>query len=101
VSNFSLRQSKFFRFKRFENRFIHPYLLRNYQGAEPKILQTYSKLAMKDAMEYKWRNASTVGNISGTESMSAKFCNYTTGNINGNLSGTLNGRLFVLHGTMA
>lgn len=79
------------KFKRFDNRFIRPYLLRNYQGAEPKILETYSKLAMKDAMEYMRRNASTIGNISGTESMSAIFRNYTTSNINGNLSGTLNG----------
>lgn len=101
VSNISLRQCKFFRFKRFDNRFIRPYLLRKYQGAEPKILETYSKLAMKDAMEYMRRNASTVGNISGTESMSAIFRNYTTGNINGNLSGTLNGRLVAPHDAMA
>lgn len=79
------------KFKRFDNKFIRPLLLRNHQGAEPKILETYSKLAMKDAMEYMRRNASTIGNISGTESMSAIFRNYTTGNINGNLSGTLNG----------
>lgn len=71
------------RFKRFDNRFIRPYLLRNHQGAEPKILETYSKLAMKDAMEYMRRNASTIGNISGTESMSAIFKTYTTGNLNG------------------
>ncbi|XP_023710999.1 sodium/hydrogen exchanger 3 isoform X3 [Cryptotermes secundus] len=79
------------RFKRFDNKFIRPLLLRDHRGAEPKILETYSKLAMKDAMEYMRRNASTIGNISGTESMSAIFRNYTTGNINGNLSGTLNG----------
>lgn len=70
------------KFKRFDNKFIRPYLLRNYQGAEPKILETYSKLAMKDAMEYMRRNASTIGNISGTESMSAIFRNYTTQNLN-------------------
>ncbi|KAJ8949754.1 hypothetical protein NQ318_005077 [Aromia moschata] len=73
------------RFKRFDNRYIRPYLHRNHQGAEPKILETYSKLAMKDALEYM-RNASTVGNISGTESMSAIFRNYTTGNLNGSSS---------------
>jgi sodium/hydrogen exchanger-like protein 3 len=84
---------QFSRFKRFDNRFIRPLLLRDHQGAEPKILETYSKLAMKDAMDYMRRNASTIGNISGTESMSAIFRNYTAGNINGNLSGTLNGRL--------
>lgn len=74
------------RFKRFDNKFIRPYLLRNHQGAEPKILETYSKLAMKDAMEYMTRNASTIGNISGTESMSAIFRNYTAGNLNGSAS---------------
>ncbi|KAJ2943692.1 hypothetical protein O0L34_g16805 [Tuta absoluta] len=74
------------KFKRFDNRFIRPFLLRNYQGAEPKILETYSKLAMKDAIEYMQRNASTIGNISGAESMSAIFKNYTGGNFNGSPS---------------
>ncbi|KAL4712040.1 hypothetical protein ACJJTC_003707 [Scirpophaga incertulas] len=74
------------KFKRFDNRFIRPFLLRNYQGAEPKILETYSKLAMKDAIEYMQRNASTIGNISGAESMSAIFKNYTTANFNGSPS---------------
>lgn len=70
------------KFKRFDNKFIRPYLLRNYQGAEPKILETYSKLTMKDAMEYMRRNASTIGNISGTESMSAIFKNYNAPSMN-------------------
>ncbi|XP_045450869.1 sodium/hydrogen exchanger 3 [Melitaea cinxia] len=74
------------KFKRFDNRFIRPFLLRNYQGAEPKILETYSKLAMRDAIEYMQRNASTIGNISGAESMSAIFKNYTNANINGSPS---------------
>nr|CAI5853582.1 unnamed protein product [Callosobruchus analis] len=85
------------RFKRFDNRFIRPYLLRNHQGAEPKILETYSKLAMRDAMEYMRRNASTIGNISGTESMSAIFRNYTNaGNLNGrcDLDQTVTGSSF-------
>ncbi|XP_068893583.1 Na(+)/H(+) exchanger protein 2-like isoform X4 [Tenebrio molitor] len=77
------------KFKRFDNQFIRPYVLRNHQGAEPKILETYSKLAMRDAMEYMRRNASTIGNISGTESMSAIFKNYTTGNLNGRCATTL------------
>lgn len=74
------------KFKRFDNQFIRPFLLRNYQGAEPKILETYSKLAMKDAIEYMQRNASTIGNISGAESMSAIFKNYTSANFNGSPS---------------
>nr|XP_050859783.1 probable Na(+)/H(+) antiporter nhx-9 isoform X1 [Vespula vulgaris] len=74
------------KFKRFDNKFIRPYLVRNHYGAEPKILETYSKLAMKDAMDYIRRNASTIGNISGTESMSAIFRNYSnTGQFNGSL----------------
>ncbi|KOB75872.1 Sodium/hydrogen exchanger [Operophtera brumata] len=74
------------KFKRFDNRFIRPFLLRNYSGQEPKILETYSKLAMKDAIEYMQRNASTIGNISGAESMSAIFKNYTNTNFNGSSS---------------
>ncbi|CAG9793967.1 unnamed protein product [Diatraea saccharalis] len=56
------------------------------RGAEPKILETYSKLAMKDAIEYMQRNASTIGNISTAESMSAIFKNYTNTNFNGSPS---------------
>lgn len=70
------------KFKRFDNKFIRPLLLRNQKGAEPKILETYSKLAMKDAMNMMHRNASTAGNIAGAESMSAIFRNYTTPNLN-------------------
>ncbi|XP_015109560.1 probable Na(+)/H(+) antiporter nhx-9 isoform X1 [Diachasma alloeum] len=71
------------KFKRFDTKFIRPYLVRDHCGAEPKILETYSKLAMKDAMDYIRRNASTIGNISGTESMSAIFRNYSnTGHFN-------------------
>lgn len=68
------------RFKRFDTKFIRPYLVKDHCGAEPKILETYSKLAMKDALDYIRRNASTIGNISGTESMSAIFRNYSTTN---------------------
>ncbi|XP_053980486.1 sodium/hydrogen exchanger 3-like isoform X2 [Hylaeus volcanicus] len=75
------------KFKRFDNKFIRPYLVRHHCGAEPKILETYSKLAMKDAMDYIRRNASTIGNISGTESMSAIFRNYSnTGQFHGSPS---------------
>ncbi|XP_044009596.1 probable Na(+)/H(+) antiporter nhx-9 isoform X2 [Aphidius gifuensis] len=81
--NYHLRD----KFKRFDTKFIRPYLVRNHCGAEPKILETYSKLAMKDAIDYIRRNASTIGNISGTESMSAIFRNYSnTGNFNSSCS---------------
>lgn len=71
--------SQHWRFSKLLNYFI----VSIFQGAEPKILETYSKLAMKDAIEYMQRNASTIGNISGAESMSAIFKNYTNANFNG------------------
>uniref|UniRef100_A0A1L8DUV4 Sodium/hydrogen exchanger n=2 Tax=Nyssomyia neivai TaxID=330878 RepID=A0A1L8DUV4_9DIPT len=72
TGNYNVRD----KFKRFDNRFIRPYLIRDLQGAEPKILETYSKLAMKDAMDFMRRNPSTLGQMTGTESMSALFRNY-------------------------
>lgn len=53
------------------------------QGAEPKIIETYSKLTMRDAMEVMRRNPSTIGQMTGTESMSALFRNYTNNYIGG------------------
>ncbi|XP_046397800.1 sodium/hydrogen exchanger 3-like isoform X10 [Ischnura elegans] len=74
------------KFKHFDNRYLRQWLVRDHKGgAEPKILETYSKLTMKDAMEFMRRNASTI-NMTGTESMSALFRNYTAGgnlNMNG------------------
>ncbi|XP_055295271.1 sodium/hydrogen exchanger 3 isoform X19 [Sitodiplosis mosellana] len=67
------------KFKRFDNKFIRPLILKHVQSAEPKILETYSKLTMKDAMDFMQRNPSTIGQMSGTESMSALFRNYTAG----------------------
>jgi hypothetical protein len=43
------------RFKRFDTKYIRPWLIRDNKGAEPKILETYSKLTMKEAMEYMRR----------------------------------------------
>ncbi|KAF4524854.1 hypothetical protein B566_EDAN014535 [Ephemera danica] len=71
------------KFKRFDTKYIRPWLIRDNQGCEPKILETYSKLTMKEAMEYMRRNASTLASFPGTESMSALFRNYTTGNLDG------------------
>ncbi|XP_061516020.1 sodium/hydrogen exchanger 3 isoform X2 [Anopheles gambiae] len=74
TGNYNIRD----KFKRFDNRFIRPLLIKNLQGPEPKILETYSKLTMRDAMDYMRRNPSTIGQMSGTESMSALFRNYTS-----------------------
>ncbi|XP_055839644.1 sodium/hydrogen exchanger 5 isoform X18 [Episyrphus balteatus] len=79
TGNYNVRD----KFKRFDNRFIRPLLIRDLKGAEPKIIETYSKLTMRDAMEVMRRNPSTIGQISGTESMSALFRNYTSNCIGG------------------
>ncbi|CAB3367088.1 Hypothetical predicted protein [Cloeon dipterum] len=69
------------RFKRFDTKYIRPWLIRDNKGAEPKILETYSKLTMKEAMEYMRRNASTIAAFPGTESMSTLFRNCTQTNM--------------------
>ena len=49
------------RFKHFEYTYIRPYLIRETSAAhghEPKILETYSKLTMKDAVQFVRRNPS-------------------------------------------
>ncbi|XP_033236461.1 sodium/hydrogen exchanger 3 isoform X23 [Drosophila pseudoobscura] len=73
TGNYNVRD----KFKRFDNRFIRPLIIRDLKGAEPKIIETYSKLTMRDAMEVMRRNPSTIGQMTGTESMSALFRNYT------------------------
>uniref|UniRef100_A0A1B0FQR5 Sodium/hydrogen exchanger n=1 Tax=Glossina morsitans morsitans TaxID=37546 RepID=A0A1B0FQR5_GLOMM len=65
-----------------QSSFIHP----SKRGAEPKIIETYSKLTMRDAIEVMRRNPSTIGQITGTESMSALFRNYTNNCIGGSPS---------------
>ncbi|XP_073826464.1 na[+]/H[+] hydrogen exchanger 2 isoform X36 [Musca autumnalis] len=82
TGNYNVRD----KFKRFDNRFIRPLLLRDLKGAEPKIIETYSKLTMRDAIEVMRRNPSTIGQITGTESMSALFRNYTNNCIGGSPS---------------
>ncbi|XP_037709195.1 sodium/hydrogen exchanger 3 isoform X14 [Drosophila subpulchrella] len=79
TGNYNVRD----KFKRFDNRFIRPLLIRDLKGAEPKIIETYSKLTMRDAMEVMRRNPSTIGQMTGTESMSALFRNYTNNYIGG------------------
>ncbi|XP_067624008.1 uncharacterized protein Nhe2 isoform X6 [Eurosta solidaginis] len=83
TGNYNVRD----KFKRFDNRFIRPLVIRDLkQGAEPKIIETYSKLTMRDAMEVMRRNPSTIGQITTTESMSALFRNYTSNCIGGSPS---------------
>ena len=44
------------RFKRFHNKYLTPCLVRDYRGAEPKILETFSEIKMQEAMQYMEQN---------------------------------------------
>jgi len=70
------------KFKQIDNRYIRPCLIREHKAHEPKILETYSKLTMRDAMEYMRRNGSTVIGGGAAESMAVLFRNYTANNLN-------------------
>ena len=51
--------NNFFRFKQFDYAYIRPLLIREKAAQhEPKILETYSKLTMKDAVDFARRNPS-------------------------------------------
>ncbi|CAG7716525.1 unnamed protein product [Allacma fusca] len=52
VGHYHLRD----KFKQFDNTYIRPCLIRDLKGAEPKILETFSKLTMRDAMDMMNRN---------------------------------------------
>ena len=84
MGNLKLRD----KFKQIDNKYIRPCLIREHKAHEPKILETYSKLAMKDAMDYMRRNGSTLASGPGSESMAVMFRNYTANNLNsGSISG--------------
>ncbi|ODM98828.1 Sodium/hydrogen exchanger 5 [Orchesella cincta] len=77
------------RFKQFDNAYIRPCLIRDLKGSEPKILETYSKLAMRDAMDMMNRNPGAQQNglhmnKLNAESMAALIrANYSNGNLPG------------------
>ncbi|XP_046455208.1 sodium/hydrogen exchanger 3-like isoform X3 [Daphnia pulex] len=75
------------KFKQIDNKYIRPCLIREHAAHEPKILETYSKLTMRDAMDFMRRNA-TSSNLTGgnSESMAVLFRNYTANNLNGSAS---------------
>lgn len=74
------------KFKQIDNRYIRPCLIREHKAHEPKILETYSKLTMKDAIDYMRRNTSVLANGSGSDSLAVLFRNYTANNMNSSAS---------------
>ena len=85
----------FDRFKQIDNRYIRPCLIREHKAHEPKILETYSKLTMRDAMEYMRRNGSTVMGGGAAESMAVLFRNYTANNLNNRYNGHHTSSIYV------
>ena len=71
----------FYRFKQIDNKYIRPFLIREHAAHEPKILETYSRLAMKDAMEQMKRTGSNLTGGANSESMAVLFRNYTSNNL--------------------
>lgn len=56
------------RYRRFDTKYIRPHIIRDGQGKEPKIMETFSKLKMNDAKEFIKRNQSmTLGRLSFTD----------------------------------
>ena len=70
------------RFKQIDNKYIRPCLIREHAAHEPKILETYSKLTMRDAMDFMRRNGSNLNGGTNSESMAVLFRNYTANNLN-------------------
>lgn len=67
-SKFQIIYTLFDRFKQFDNTYIRPCLIRDLKGAEPKILETFSKLTMRDAMDMMSRNPNNMnGNMPGNK----------------------------------
>lgn len=67
----------FTRFKQWDYAYIRPYLIREKSHHEPKILETYSKLTMQDAIQFAQRNPSS-WNVQGIDSFASFFRNQTT-----------------------
>lgn len=61
------------RYRRFDNKFIRPHIIRDGKGKD-KIMETFSKLKMKDAKEFIMRNQSlTLGRLSFTDPLNQAY----------------------------
>ncbi|GAB6027520.1 Sodium hydrogen exchanger, variant 2 [Chamberlinius hualienensis] len=85
-SNIYIRE----KFKYYDHHYIRRWLVRDHQAKEPKILETFSKLNVRDAKEYLMQNGTVMQSSSiGNElSLAAIFRNYTQTNLEGLKSGS-------------
>ena len=81
VGHFKLRE----KFKQVDMRYIQPFLVREQQVHEPKILETHSQLATKDALKLMHQNFPTLA-MAEAESMDAFFRNFLAKRGSGRLS---------------
>ncbi|KAG7155994.1 Sodium/hydrogen exchanger 2-like 2 [Homarus americanus] len=63
------------KFKRFNNKYLNPFLVREKNVVEPKFLETYSQIKMQEAMNYMATNGNSPSNI---ESFTTLLRNATT-----------------------
>lgn len=69
-----------YRFKQLDYAYIRPYLIREKKHHEPKIIETYSKLTLQDAIEFARRNPSS-WTVHGTNSFANFITNDTAANV--------------------
>lgn len=79
MGNYKIRD----KFKYYNNRFLRPMLLKDHSIREPKIIETYSKLNLADAMNLLKNNNSLVPVMNGENglSLASLFRSYTQTNL--------------------
>lgn len=79
MGNYKIRD----KFKYYNNRFLRPMLLKDHSIREPKIIETYSKLNLADAMNLLKNNNSLVPVMNGEHgvSLASLFRSYTQTNL--------------------
>lgn len=79
MGNYKIRD----KFKYYNNRFLRPMLLKDHSIREPKIIETYSKLNLADAMNLLKNNNSMVPVMNGENglSLASLFRSYTQTNL--------------------
>lgn len=80
MGNYKIRD----KFKYYNNRFLRPMLLKDHSIREPKIIETYSKLNLADAMNFMKANNSLVPVMTSEHgvSLASLFRTYTQTNLN-------------------
>ena len=69
-------------YKRLDDKYIKPCLLRENHFKDPKIIETYENLTERDALEFMKRNPTQFAELAGTKTM-AELNAMVNGNVPG------------------